>query len=170
MFYTRKWKWGLKFLPGKKGKLGAKAEEEISWLVQQLAAYRYLPLVVDARYAYPIREDIVAGDASSSYGWGVCVGPYIAFGRWADETLEALARVKDVEESTDGEGRVVLSISPAELFVVNLVLLTVNRVARAQLQGMKQFVAKCDNSSACNAVNHRRVKSIPMHTSLTMIA
>ena len=78
----------------------------------------------------------MAGDASASYGWGVCVGPYSAFGRWAGETLEALARVKDVKESTDGQGRVVLSISPAELFVVNLVLLTVNRVARAQLHSL----------------------------------
>ena len=62
-----------------------------------------------------------------------------------------------------------LSISPAELFVANLVLRMVHRVAYDKLRGSSRFVARCDNSSACFAINHRRVKSVPMHTGVLLV-
>ena len=62
------------------------------------SACHYVPLTVDARYAYPLISDSVAGDASSTFGWGVCVGPYIAYGRWSDATLKTLRRLSSEEE------------------------------------------------------------------------
>ena len=126
-------------------------------------------MIVDAHYVYPLFPDSVAGDASSSVGWGGCVGPFIAFGRRTDATIAALNSVKSVltEELKDYAGKMIkLSISPAELFVANLVLRLVHRVAKEKLRGSSRIVARCDNSSACHAVNNRRAKSIPMHTGL----
>jgi hypothetical protein len=95
------------------------AAEEIEWAIRRVAACSYVPMIV----AYPLFPDSVAGDASSSVGWGVCVGPFIAFGRWTDATIAAFNSVKSVliEELNNSTGEMVkLSISPAELFVSNL--------------------------------------------------
>jgi len=129
-------------------------------------------MTVDAHYAYPLFPDSVAGDASSSVGWGVCVGPFIAFGRWADSTKAALKNVKSVlteQLKSPSGGMVKLSISPAELFVANLVLRLVFRVAKDKLRGSSRIVGRCDNSSACHAVNKRRARSVPMHTGVMMV-
>ena len=118
-FHTRRWKHRLQFLPGRKGVLIESSAEELEWAIRQIMACRYVPLTVDARYAYPLISDSVAGDASSTFGWGVCVGPYIAYGRWSDATLKALRRLSlEMEEVLADSAGVVLklSISPAELF------------------------------------------------------
>ena len=132
--------------------LSAEAAGELDWAIRQIVACRYVPLTVDARYAYPHVADSVAGDASSTVGWGVRVGPYVAYGRWSEGTLEALSKVDSEcrEDLSGSSGEVVkLSISPAELFVANLVLRMVDRVAKEKLRGSNRFVARCDNSSAC---------------------
>ena len=167
VFFVRRWKMALKFQPGREGKLSGRAEGEIRWMLDQLAAARFVKLVDSPRYAYPLGGDSVASDASSD-GWGIQVGPFIAYGSWGAETVAALARVKknDMEKV---EGGSVLSISPAELFVVNLLLLLVHKVGGEQLCEVKRFVARCDNLSACAAVNHRRVRSVPMHAALVML-
>jgi len=97
-FHTRRWKHRLQFLPGRKGVLIGSAAEELEWAIRQIMACHYVPLTVDARYAYPLISDSVAGDASSTFGWGVCVGPYIAYGRWSDATLKTLRRLSSEEE------------------------------------------------------------------------
>ena len=63
-----------------------------------------------------------------------------------------------------------LCISPAELFATNLLLLLVHKVGRDQLGDTKRFVERGANFSACLAVNHRRIWSVPIHTALSMLA
>ena len=68
-FHTRRWKRRLRFRTGRKGVLSVKAAGELDWAIRQIVACRYVPLTVDARYAYPLVADCFAPLAFLSCSW-----------------------------------------------------------------------------------------------------
>ncbi len=98
------------------------------------------------------------------------VGGYVCYAKWAPETLAALARCRDEDrEQREGEGgeEGSISISPAELMGACFMLEAVG-ILQLDLPH-RRFVGRCDNSSACAAVNRRRVKSYAMHAALMCV-
>ena len=96
------------------------------------------------------------------------MGGYVIYAKWAPETLIALGRCQengDREPREGAEGSV--SISPAELMGAAFMLEAVG-ILRLDMP-LRRFVEGCDNSSACFAVNRRRVKSYPMHAALRCV-
>ncbi len=91
------------------------------------------------------------------------VGGYVAYGEWAPATLAALRRCREGGDREEEDGGP-LSISPAELMGATFMLEAVG-VMRLGLEHPR-FVGRCDNASACFAVNNRRVRSYPMHAAL----
>ena len=171
-FYLRKWMRPLQFRPGQRGPLSEAAAGDLNWLLRQMAAARYLPLVEDPHYHYPRDArggegtPLVACDASGKWGWGVRVGGFVLFGEWAPATLAALRRCQaqgDLEEEEGGS----LSISPAELIGAAFMLEAVGTMRLGLTH--PRFVGRCDNDSACCAVNNRRTRSYPMHAALRCV-
>ena len=99
---------------------------------------------------------------------GTQVEAFFAVGVWSPNTRNALACIRDADVERE-EAESVLCILPAELFAINLLLLLMHKVGRDQLGDTKRFVARGANFSACLAVNHRRIWSVPIHTALSML-
>ena len=66
-----------------------------------MAAARYLPLVENPYCHYPLMAQagagtsLLASDASGRWGWGVRVGGYVIYAKWALEMLIVLKRCQE---------------------------------------------------------------------------
>ena len=145
---------------------------------------RTRPSLADPEAGHP--GDGIAGDASTSTGWGLVVGEWVFFGSWTAETLAACEAerrrrppegssaespeehaITDVECSGEGTERKV-SISPLELLVQAFVVRAVRMTRGGELPN-GSFFSRCDNLSSVKVVEAGRAKSPAMTEALRII-
>jgi hypothetical protein len=162
-----------------------------------LEAGRGRSFIADAVWGHP--GDAVAGDASTSVGWGIVVGWFVLFGLWEAATIAAFEasagrfeeagggdggpeegeggavgdegeEVADRDVERDPAGVELTSISPAELLVTGYTVHAVRELAgEVGLPANGCFYSRCDNDSAVRVVNAGRARSPAMTEALRVV-
>lgn len=137
--------------------------KEMSWTCDNAQELVSRPFTDNPRYLHGGVD--VSGDASTADGWGIAMGPFFASGLWDAETLAAIARSSAIEKELTGDQ---VSISPLELWVQGVLSFVIGSSFRHILDEAGQFVARCDNQSACVVVDTNRTASPAMGEALAV--